>query len=195
MKRLFDIFFALFGLLLFSPLLIIGAVWIKLGSDGPVLYRGVRVGLNGKRFEMLKFRTMVVDAEKGGPSTSADDSRVTPVGKWLRKYKLDELPQLINVLKGDMSFVGPRPEVPQEVELYDANARRLLTVRPGITDYSSIKFRNEGEILRGHADPHKAFKELIQPEKIRLGLEYVDDHNLWVDIKIILRTIRVVVFG
>lgn len=195
MKRLFDSFFALFGLMLFSPLLIIGAVRIKFGSDGPVLYRGVRVGLNGKRFEMLKFRTMVVDAEKGGPSTSADDSRVTSVGKWLRKYKLDELPQLINVLKGDMSFVGPRPEVPQEVELYDENARRLLTVRPGITDYSSIKFRNEGEILRGHADPHKAFKELIQPEKIRLGLEYVDDHSLWVDIKIILRTIRAVVFG
>lgn len=136
----------------------------------------------------------MANAEKvGGPTTSADDPRVTGVGAFLRRYKLDELPQLINVLVGDMSFVGPRPEVPAEVAEYDANTRRLLLLRPGITDYSSIKFRNEGEIVKGYADPHQAYKKLIQPEKIRLGLQYVDNHSLWIDMQIILATLRAVI--
>lgn len=136
---------------------------------------------------------MIVDADKvGGPSTSGDDPRVTPVGSFLRQYKLDELPQLVNVLIGDMSLVGPRPEVASEVAEYDERARQLLLVRPGITDYASIRFRNEGEILRGHADPHKAYKELIQPEKIRLGLKYVDEQSLLLDIELILKTIAAI---
>lgn len=192
-KRLFDLSFASAGLILLSPLFLALAIWVKLGSDGPVFYRGTRVGLNGRLFRIMKFRTMVVNAEKiGGPSTSSDDLRVTHVGAFLRRYKLDELPQLINVVSGDMSLVGPRPEVESEVAEYDGNARRLLSMRPGITDYSSIRFRNEGEILKGHVDSHKAYKELIQPEKIRLGLQYVDDHNLFVDIKLIFMTLRII---
>lgn len=193
LKRLFDASFAAAGLIFLSPLFLAAALWVKLGSHGPVFYRGARVGLNGRPFRIIKFRTMVENADKiGGPSTSADDTRVTRVGALLRRYKLDELPQLINVLAGDMSFVGPRPEVPSEVAEYDENARRLLGVRPGITDYSSIKFRNEGEILKGHSDPHKAYKELIQPEKIRLGLQYVDHHDLLVDVKLIFMTLRAI---
>lgn len=189
-KRLFDVMCSFVGLVVCSPLLIVAAIAIKWGSRGPLFYRGARVGMHGKPFRILKFRTMVVNAEKiGGPSTSADDPRVTPIGSLLRQYKLDELPQLLNVLAGDMSLVGPRPEVPSEVAGYDENTKRLLLVRPGITDYSSIRFRNEGEILRGHADPHKAYKELIQPEKIRLGLKYVDEHSLWLDIKLIFMTL------
>ena len=189
-KRLFDVMCSFSGLVVFSPLLMVAAIAIKLGSRGPLFYRGARVGLHGKPFLILKFRTMVVNADKiGGPSTSADDPRVTQIGSLLRQYKLDELPQLINVLAGDMSLVGPRPEVPSEVAEYDDNSRRLLLVRPGITDYASIRFRNEGEILRGHADTHKTYKELIQPEKIRLGLKYVDERSLWLDIKLIFMTL------
>lgn len=136
---------------------------------------------------------MVENADKiGGPSTSSDDPRLTRIGALLRRYKFDELPQFWNVFVGEMSFVGPRPEVPSEVAEYDESTRRLLTVRPGITDYSSIRFRNEGEILKGQSDPHKAYKALIQPEKIRLGLEYVDNHNLWVDLKLIFKTITAI---
>lgn len=187
--------FSFAGLIILSPVLIVFAIVIKLGSPGPVFYRGLRAGLNGRPFRIFKFRTMVVEAEKiGGPTTSSDDPRVTEAGSFLRKFKLDELPQLLNVFSGDMSFVGPRPEVPSEVEKYDPEARRLLTVRPGITDYASIKFRNEGEIVKGHPDPHQAYKELIQPEKIRLGLQYVESYSLWEDIKIIFVTMRVVLF-
>ena len=193
MKRLFDFFAALFGLILVSPLLLLSALLIKLSSPGPVFYRGVRAGKGGTTFRMLKFRTMVVNADKiGGPSTSGDDPRLTRVGKALRRFKLDELPQLLNVLVGEMSFVGPRPEVLDEVDLYTAEERHLLDVRPGITDWSSIKFRNEGEILRGAADPHAAYREKIRPEKIRLGLEYVQHHSFWIDLKIIFKTLRVI---
>lgn len=195
LKRIFDFILALIGLVVLFPLLLICALAIKLTSPGPIFYRGLRIGLHGKPFHVFKFRSMIVNAEKlGGITTAADDKRVTKAGMFLRKYKLDELPQLINVLVGDMSFVGPRPEVASEVDQYDVNARRLLTVRPGITDYSSIKFRNEGEIVSGYSDPHKAYKELIQPEKIRLGLYYVNTHNFWVDIKLILKTVAVIIF-
>lgn len=192
-KRIFDLTFSAIGLLVLLPVMAAVALGIKCSDGGPVLYRGRRAGAGGHPFDLLKFRTMVVNADKiGGPSTSSDDSRVTPIGYFLRKYKLDELPQLLNVLVGEMSLVGPRPEVASEVAEYDVNARRLLTVRPGITDYASIEFRNEGEILKGHADPHKAYKELIQPEKIRLGLRYVDEQSLWLDIRLIFRTLRAI---
>ena len=190
LKRSFDFLGAAFGLFLFSPILVGIALLIKI-DGGPVFYRGVRVGLHGRPFRIFKFRTMVANADKlGGSSTADDDPRITRVGKFLRKYKLDELPQLINVLKGDMSIVGPRPEVPSEVERYSYEHRRLLSVRPGLTDYASIRFHNEGEILKGHPDPHKAYRELIQPEKIRLGLAYVHAQSLWTDLKVIGLTIQ-----
>lgn len=193
MKRLFDILMAGCGLLLLAPLLVLLAVWIKVNSPGPVFYRGPRAGKGGRPFRILKFRTMVTNADKiGGPSTSADDPRITSTGHFLRRYKLDELPQLWNVLIGEMSFVGPRPEVMAEVERYTDEERRLLSVRPGITDWASIRFRNEADILKGAADPHAAYHQLIRPEKVRLGLEYVDHHDLATDLKIIFRTLKVV---
>lgn len=166
------------------------ALAVRFGSPGPVLYRGVRVGKNGAPFHMLKFRTMVVDAEKqGGSSTAEDDPRVTRVGAFLRRYKLDELPQLINVFRGDMSLVGPRPQVHWAVELYSPEERILLSVRPGITDYASLRFSNEAEILKGAANPDQAYLELIAPEKIRLGLEYVRTRTFLLDLKLILLTL------
>lgn len=197
LKRFFDIVFSLIGLVLVSPLFLIIAILIKLEDKGLVFYQGVRVGRSEKPFKMFKFRTMVVNADRiGGPSTADDDPRITGTGKFLRKYKLDELPQLINVLKGEMSFVGPRPEVPEEVELYREEHRRaILSVQPGMTDYSSIKFHNEGEILKGSEDPHQMFREKIQPEKIRLGLKYVKDHSFWIDLKVIFQTLKTVVRG
>jgi len=137
---------------------------------------------------------MVVDAEKlGGPSTSDDDLRITRVGKLLRKYKLDELPQLINVLKGEMSIVGPRPEVSMEVETYTNEEKRILNVKPGITDFASLTFHNEGEILKGSKDPHQAYREKIRPEKLKLALKYVEKQSFWVDLKIIFETIKTLV--
>jgi len=188
-KRVFDILFSLIVLILLSPFLFVVAALIKIGSPGPVFYRGERVGLYGRRFRIYKFRSMVVDADRrGGSSTAEDDPRITKIGRFLRKYKLDELPQFINVLLGNMSVVGPRPQVAWAVDLYTPEERRLLEVRPGITDYASIRFRNEGEILRGYPDPDKAYLELIAPEKTRLALEYVRDHSLAVDLKIIAMT-------
>lgn len=192
-KRVFDLLAAIAGLILLGPLLLLLALWIKLGSPGPVFYRGQRAGRGSKPFRIFKFRTMVVNADKiGGPSSSADDPRITRIGGFLRRYKLDELPQLLNVFKGEMSFVGPRPEVLEEVHGYSDDERRLLSVRPGITDWASIKFRNEGEILRGSPDPHQTYREKIRPEKIRLGLEYVENHSFWTDCSILLRTMKVI---
>jgi lipopolysaccharide/colanic/teichoic acid biosynthesis glycosyltransferase len=172
-----------------SPVIL--AIWarIKLDRDGPAIYAGRRVGRNGKEFRMYKFRTMVTNADRvGGPNTPDDDPRLTRVGKLLRRYKLDELPQLVNVLKGDMSFVGPRPQVAEEVAGYTAEERELLSVRPGITDWSSLRFHNEGEILAGHADPDRAYAELIRPEKMRLGLEYVRRGTFRDDLAILWQT-------
>jgi lipopolysaccharide/colanic/teichoic acid biosynthesis glycosyltransferase len=192
MKRFFDIIFSLFGLVLFSSLLLIIAFLIKNEDGGPVFYRGIRVGRYGKLFKIYKFRTMIVDADKiGGTSTPDDDPRITKIGKFLRKYKMDELPQLINVLKGEMSLVGPRPQVQWAVELYREEEKRLLTVRPGITDYASIVFKNEAEILKGSTDPDKDYLEKIAPEKIRLGLKYIDNRSFWVDMEILFSTIKV----
>lgn len=193
MKRAFDIITSAAGLFVLLPLLFFFGVLIKVADGGPIFYRGVRVGRYGKNFRIYKFRTMVVNAEKlGGPSTADDDARITKMGETLRRYKLDELPQLINILKGEMSLVGPRPEIQEEVALYTKEEKGLLNVRPGITDYASIQFHNEGEILRGSADPHQVYKEKIRPEKIRLGLKYVHDHSLWIDLELIKRTIKII---
>ena len=191
MKRIIDLLISGMGLIVLSPVFAAVAVWIKLDSPGPVFYRGVRAGRFGNPFRIFKFRSMVMNADKiGGPSSSADDPRITRSGNFVRKSKLDELPQLINVFKGEMSLVGPRPEVVQEVLLYTEEERRLLSVRPGITDWSSIKFRNEGEILRGSDDPHQVYRERIRPEKIRLGLEYVAKHSTATDFQIIFSTVK-----
>lgn len=193
LKRLFDFIFSLIGLILLYPFLLIIALLIKLNDGGPSLYKGIRAGYNGKPFKMLKFRTMVLNAEKiGASSTADDDPRITRVGKFMRKYKLDELPQLINILKGEMSFVGPRPQVKWAVDLYNKEEKQILSVRPGITDYASIKFPNEGEILKGSKDPDKDYMEKIHPEKTRLQLQYVKDHSFLIDLKIILKTIFII---
>ena len=189
-KRTFDFLVSLLGLVFLSPAIIVIAMLIILDSRGPLLYKGTRVGKNNKLFKMLKFRTMVVNADKiGGSSTPDDDPRVTRVGRVLRKYKLDELPQLLNVLKGEMSFVGPRPQVQWAVELYSPEEREVLSVQPGITDYASLRFPNEGEILRGSTDPDKDYMEKIHPEKMRLSLEYIRTRSFLLDVKIILQTI------
>lgn len=193
-KRIFDTIVALSGLMLFFPLIVAIAVVIKREDGGSIFYRGARIGKGGRPFKIYKYRTMVINADQlGGPSTAEDDPRITRIGGFLRKYKIDELPQLINVLKGEMSLVGPRPEVPFEVKTYSEEERRVLTVRPGITDWASIAFRNEGEILKGSSDPHQAYREKIRPEKLRLALEYVDNVSLRTDIKIILQTIKAVI--
>lgn len=189
-KRLCDVTIALAALIILSPAFALIAALIKIDSSGPTFYRGVRVGLLGEPFRMFKFRTMVAEADRmGGPSTAADDARLTQVGRFLRRYKLDELPQLINVLKGEMSLVGPRPEVPHYVSMYTPEERRLLMVKPGITDYASLRFSNEAEILRGAPDPEIAYMKLIRPEKIRLGLRYVETRSMIVDLKILARTL------
>ncbi|MBI4064008.1 MAG: sugar transferase [Elusimicrobia bacterium] len=194
MKRLFDIFGAAAGLILTAPIFLSLGLWMLIKEGRPLFYRGLRSGLGGKSFRIFKFRTMVVNADKiGGPSTSDDDPRLTTTGLFLRKYKLDELPQLFNVLTGDMSFVGPRPEVPEETALYNEEEKFLLSVRPGITDYASMKFHNEGEILKGSKDPHEAYRRLIRPEKIRLGLDYVKNRSLKTDFKILAATLATLV--
>jgi lipopolysaccharide/colanic/teichoic acid biosynthesis glycosyltransferase len=196
LKRTFDLILALCALALLGPLLLLIAALIKLGDGGPVLYRGVRIGRAEVPFRICKFRTMVVNADRlGGPSTPDDDPRITKLGRWLRRSKLDELPQLLNVVSGKMSFVGPRPEVAQEVSLYSDEERALLRVRPGITDWASIRFRNEGALLRSAADPHEAYRRVIRPEKIRLALEYVHTASLATDVRILFATLRAVFSG
>ena len=190
MKRLFDIVFSLLGLMLTTPILLILAILIKREDGGPFFYRGVRVGRHGKLFRIFKFRTMVVNAEKiGGSSTADDDPRITRIGKFIRKHKLDELPQLINVLKGEMSFVGPRPEVQHYVNMYTNEEKAILNVKPGITDWASMWNSDEGAILAGSTDAEKTYMEKIRPEKIRLQLKYVRKRSFFVDLKIIFQTL------
>jgi lipopolysaccharide/colanic/teichoic acid biosynthesis glycosyltransferase len=192
-KRLFDIVMSAIGIVAISPLLGVLAVLIKLDSKGPVFYRGLRAGRWGRPFLILKLRTMVENAEQlGGAETSADDPRITRLGKFLRQYKFDEFPQLINVLKGEMSLVGPRPEVVDEVACYTQQEQKVLQLRPGITDWASLKFHHEGEILCGSSDPHRAYHQKIRPEKLRLQLQYVQCHSLLTDIWIICRTFRAI---
>lgn len=189
-KRLFDIIFSIFGLIVTLPIFSIVSLFVKITSQGPIFYNGTRIGINGRHFKIFKFRTMVKDADKiGGPSTSADDKRLTGIGKFLRKYKLDELPQFINILKGDMSFVGPRPEIPSEVQTYDPEVKNLiLSIKPGLTDLASLADLHEEEVLEGSSDPHQIYREKIQPRKIALQLEYIQKKSFWLDIKILVKT-------
>lgn len=193
-KRVFDFVAASTGLLLLSPVMLFVALWIKRDSPGPVFYRGRRAGRGGIPFQMLKFRSMVTNADKiGGPTTAGNDSRVTPSGRFVRKYKLDEIPQLINVVRGEMSLVGPRPEVVDKVEKYNWNERRILTLRPGITDWASIWNSDEGGVLAGAPDPDDAYEKVIRPGKLQLQLYYLENHSLASDLKIIAATlIRIV---
>jgi lipopolysaccharide/colanic/teichoic acid biosynthesis glycosyltransferase len=192
-KRLFDLVFSSVGLVLLGPLFGVIAILSKLDSPGPVFYRGARLGRHGKTIQMYKFRTMVDDAEKLGPMGTADgDPRVTKVGKFLREYKLDELPQLINVLKGEMSLVGPRPEAPFYFGYYTEEERvAILSVRPGMTDSASLRFHDEGKLIAG-PNPIAEYIDTIMPQKVRLQLEYVRDQSLAKDVRIILRTIGVI---
>jgi len=193
MKRLFDILFSALWLLFLSPIFLIIALLIKREDRGPILYRGVRVGKFGKTFKMFKFRTMATNAEKiGGPSTADDDPRITRIGRFIRKYKLDELPQLINVLFGKMSLVGPRPEVPFYVKMFTEEEKAILTVKPGITDWASLWDADEGKALAGSSDPEKTYMEKIRPKKMKLQLKYVREQSFWTDLKIILLTMRTV---
>lgn len=195
MKRLLDFSLSLIGLILFSPIILIITLFITFEDFGPILYKACRIGLDGKLFTMYKFRTMIVNAEKLGPSsTSSDDSRITKTGKNLRRFKLDEIPQLFNVLIGNMSIVGPRPEIKRFTDMFNDEEKAILSVKPGITDWASIWNSNEGEILEGAADPDKAYLELIRPEKIRLQLLYVKNNNFFIDLKIIFLTIRKLIF-
>lgn len=193
-KRFFDIILASLVICLFSPILLLLAMVIKMDSSGPVFYRGLRVGLHGVAFRMYKFRSMVSDADKiGGSSTSDKDVRLTRIGGFLRKCKLDELPQFINVFLGDMSVVGPRPEVQKYVDMYTDEEQAILTVRPGITDWASLANSDEGAVLAKYDDPDKAYEEIIRPEKLRLQLKYVRERTFFKDLAIIWSTLVAVV--
>ena len=194
MKRVFDIVASGLGLIVLSPLFLVLAIWIKLDSKGPVFYRQVRVGYKNKDFRIFKFRSMRVGADKGSLVTiGGHDPRVTRSGYFIRKFKFDELPQLINVFLGDMSLVGPRPEVRHYVDYWTAGQMHVLDVRPGITDPASIKFRNENELMEKAEDPEKYYIEVIMQEKIKLYLEYVEKHSFWYDLGLIFKTFKVIV--
>ena len=193
-KRYFDIFTSGCGLMVLSPVLLLVALWIKLDSKGPVFYRQVRVGRYNKDFRIFKFRSMRVGADKGSLVTiGGRDPRVTRSGYFIRKFKLDELPQLINVLVGDMSLVGPRPEVRHYVDYWTPEQMRVLDVRPGITDPASIKFRNENELMERAENPEDYYIHVIMQEKIRLYLEYVENASFLYDLKLIFKTFKVIV--
>jgi len=191
LKRLFDIILSFIGLVMASPLLLVIAVLIKLECPGPVFYRGQRVGRGGKIFRIFKFRSMVENAEElGGPSTAGDDPRLTKIGKFMKKFQLDELPQLINVLIGEMSLVGPRPDVKMYVDMMSEEERKVIfSVKPGMTDTASLWNFHEGDILRGSPDPEKTYMKKIRPEKIRLQVEYVKNRSFLLDLKIIIKTV------
>ena len=194
MKRIFDIVASGLGLLVFSPIFIILAIWIKLDSKGPIFYRQVRVGRHNKDFRIFKFRSMRVGSDKGSLVTiGGRDPRITRSGYFIRKFKFDELPQLINVFIGDMSLVGPRPEVRHYVDYWTEEQMHVLDVRPGITDPASIKFRNENELLEKAEDPEKYYIDVVMQEKIKLYLEYVEKTSFWYDIKLIFKTFQVII--
>lgn len=193
-KRLLDICVSLCGILALSPLFLVVSFLIKQVDDGPVFYRGERIGQNGAPFRIFKFRSMVMNAEKiGGSSTADDDPRITKIGHKLRRLKVDEIPQLLNVLKGDMSLVGPRPEVRHYTNMFSKEEKAILSVRPGITDWASLWNPNEGKILAGSPDPDKTYMEKIRPTKLKLQLKYVREKSLRHDLVIILKTIKTVV--
>lgn len=190
MKRTFDIVASFVGLLLLSPLFLIVAVWIMLDSKGGVFYKQVRVGRNNKDFLLYKFRSMRINADKAGLLTvGGRDARITRSGYLIRKYKIDELPQLLNVFLGDMSLVGPRPEVRKYVDLYTEEQRKVLMVRPGITDLASIKYRNENDLLSTQSNPEQYYIDVIMPDKLRINLEYIGHRTFLKDLGVIFKTI------
>ena len=190
LKRTFDILFSSIGLLMLLPVFLVMAVWIKADSEGPVFYRQVRVGMHGKLFRIFKFRSMRLGSDKASQITIGErDSRITRSGIIIRKYKLDELPQLINVFTGDMSFVGPRPEVPKYVDLYTEAQRHVLDVRPGITDMASIKYINENELLGKANNPEDYYIHTIMPDNLSINLEYVKNNSFMDDVTIIFKTL------
>jgi len=194
MKRLFDIVFSFFGLILLLPLLISIIVLMKITTKGPIIYKQLRVGRNNNDFFIFKFRTMFVNADQFGLLTVGErDPRVTKIGFYLRKFKLDELPQLANVLCGDMSFVGPRPEVRKYVDLYNTMQMQVLNVRPGITDLASIEFRNENELLSCQEDPYKYYIEVIMPKKLQINLDYLEGSTLLKDVGVIVKTFLAII--
>jgi len=191
MIRFFDIFLSIIGLVLLSPVFILICIWVKLDSKGAVFYKQIRVGINNVDFELIKFRTMQKNSEQKGLLTIGErDSRITKSGFYIRKYKIDELPQLINVLKGEMSIVGPRPEVRKYVNYYTDEQKKILFVKPGITDVASIKYSNENEILKKHNDPEKAYIEIIMLDKIQLNMKYISNYSISNYFKIIFLTIK-----
>jgi len=190
LKRIMDFILAFIGLIFFLPIFIVIAILIKLEDRGSIFFRQTRVGQNGKLFKIYKFRTMVENAEKlGAQITKGDDPRITKIGKKLRKYKLDELPQLINVLKGDMSLVGPRPEVPKYVKAYEEDYKEILKVKPGITDYASLEYIDEEKLLKGAKNPEEVYLKKILPEKIKYYKKYLKDIGFFTDIKLIFQTL------
>lgn len=195
-KDLFDFVFGIIVFLLLLPFMIIIGIGIKLTSRGPIFYKQKRVGKDGKLFDIYKFRTMKTDADKTGPEiTIGKDPRITGIGHFLRKYKLDEFAQIINILKGEMSFVGPRPEVPGYVKYYTEEQRRVLTVKPGVTDLASIKYKDENELLGKSDNPEETYIKVIMPEKLRINLEYIDNISLSYDFKMIFNTVKEVFFN
>ncbi len=194
MKRVFDLIFSLFGIAVLLPVYLIISLLIAVDSKGGVIYRQERTGKDGKTFRVLKFRTMRPDSfNKGALTVGSRDPRITNIGYYLRKYKLDELPQLFNVFLGEMSFVGPRPEVKKYTDLYTKEQQKVLQVRPGITDYASIKYRNENDMLSASDDPEKLYIEEIMPEKLHLNLLYINDNNVFKDIRIIFDTLQAII--
>lgn len=189
-KRLFDLIVSSVGLLILAPFFLLIGLIIRLTSAGPVFYLQQRVGKDGVLFTLFKFRTMRINADKAAAITIGErDSRITSVGYWLRKFKIDELPQLINVWKGEMSLVGPRPEVKKFVDLYSDQQREVLTAKPGITDFASIEFRNENKLLEGKEDPIDFYIREIMPVKLALNLKYIRSQSFWLDIRIIFQTV------
>ena len=190
LKRIFDITLSLFGLIILLPFMLIIAILIKFDSKGTIFFKQIRVTKDGKEFKIFKYRTMKVGSDKYSQITVGQDERITKIGSFLRKYKLDEIPQLINVLIGDMSLVGPRPEVPKYVALYTDEQKEILKVRAGITDYASIEFSDENDLLASEEEPEKAYIEKIMPKKIELNKKYLSEISVLTDIKIILLTIK-----
>ena len=195
-KRFFDFFASLIGIIALSPLFLIIAILIKLYDGGPIFFKQKRIGQNFKPFYIYKFRTMIVDAEKVGPSiTKGEDPRITPFGSFLRKFKLDEFPQLFNVLKGDMSLVGPRPEVEKYVKLFKEDYKQILQVKPGITDYASIYFRDEESILKNYLNPEEGYVKEVLPQKIKFYKKYLEDISFLIDLKLIFLTFWKIING
>lgn len=194
MKRLFDILFSLLVLIIGLPFGLLIMICIAVDSRGNVIYKQKRVGRNNVDFQLYKFRTMCADADKGSQITVSDhDSRITKTGAFLRKYKIDEFPQFLNILKGEMSIVGPRPEVRKYVEMYTPEQMRVLSVRPGLTDYASIRYVNENALLAASDNPEETYIHEIMPDKLALNLQYIDEQSIWVDCKIMWQTVMAII--